>query len=121
MTTTNCKATTTSGKKCQAKPKAGSSYCFIHDPSQAQKRAQARRKGGETHRTPHAGNESTIPQEVNTLTDAKRILSYTLAEILVHDNTIARARVLLSLFDSFAKSIEIGELESRIAALEARK
>lgn len=121
MTTTHCKATTTSGKKCQAKPKAGSNYCFIHDPSQAQARAKARKKGGETHRTPHASNASTIPGEIDTLQDAKSILSYTLAEILVHENTIARARVLLSLFDSFAKSIEIGELEQRIAALEAMK
>ena len=62
-----------------------------------------------------------MPASVTTLEEARKIITYTLAEVIGMDNSIARARVLLALFDSFVKSIEIGELESRIAALEARK
>jgi len=36
------------------------------------------------------------------------------------ENSIARARVLLALYDSFVKSFEIGELERRIQTLEQR-
>lgn len=119
MADTTCTAKTTSGKRCAAKVLTGSRFCFAHDPSQGAKRAQARKRGGERNRTPHNGDESIIPSDMNTLADAKKILAYTLAEILPMENSIARARVLLSLFDSFVKSFEIGELEERIAALEA--
>ncbi len=67
-----------------------------------------------------ASRASQLPANVTTLADANKILGYTLAEVKGMDNSIARARVLLSLFDSFIKSIEIGELEKRIQALEER-
>ena len=118
---TSCKAINkTTGKRCMAKPKAGESYCFMHDSKQAAARAAARRKGGQVHKTAHGADPAIIPQDINTLQDAKKILAYALAEILPMENTIARARVLLALFDSFAKALEIGELENRIAALEAK-
>ena len=114
----NCKAKTTSGKQCQAKPLRGKSYCFTHDPQSAQKRAQAHRKGGRATRTPHGA--VILPAQVRTLDQAREILHYTLSEIENMPNSLPRARVLIALFDSFIKSIEIGELEERIAALEER-
>ena len=114
-----CKATTQSGKKCQAAPIKGGLYCFTHDPSNGAARAKAHRLGGERHRVPHFGDEKSLPREVKTLEDAGKILSYTLAEVIPMENSIARARVLLALYDSFVKSFEIGELENRLAALEA--
>jgi hypothetical protein len=70
--------------------------------------------------TPHAGDPSFIPADVRTIEDANQILKYVLAELLVMDNGIARARALIALFDSYIRSFEIGELEKRIAALEQR-
>jgi hypothetical protein len=115
-----CQAKTTSGQPCGMKTKAGARYCFIHNPATATARAQARRQGGLNRHTPHFADTSTLPANVGTLEDATKILGYTLAEVKGMDNSIARARVLLALFDSFVKSFEIGELEKRIAALEAR-
>jgi hypothetical protein len=114
-----CKAKTQKGQPCQAQTINGSKFCFIHDPAQGAARAKARKKGGERRRVPHYGNESIIPREVKTLDDANKILTYTLAEIIPMENSIARARVLLALYDSFLKSFEIGELEKRIQVLEA--
>lgn len=119
--TTNCKAFTTNGKRCKAKPATGADFCFIHDPSQAQKRAQARRKGGEATRTPHGGTLAIIPTEINTIQDARKILIYALAELAPMENSLQRVRAYLALFDSFVKSIEIGEIENRLAALEAKR
>lgn len=115
-----CKAKTASGKPCRAKPIKNSAFCFIHDPSQGAKRAEARKRGGYRNRTPHAGDPESLPAQVQTLADAQRILDYTLREILPMENSLQRARVLIALFDAFAKAIEVGEFEARLAALEAR-
>lgn len=115
-----CKTKTAAGQPCKMQAMKGKQYCFTHDPAQGAKRAQARKRGGENRFTPHFANASQLPADVSTLQEARQILAYTLAEVSGMDNSIARARVLLSLFDSFIKSIEIGELEQRIAALEAR-
>jgi len=98
----------------------GTRYCFTHNPHTRKAQAQARRRGGENRHVPHFADGSKLPKDIKTLEDASGILSYTLAEILGHDNSIARARVLLALYDSFVKSFEIGELEKRIAALEVK-
>ena len=115
----NCKAISASGKPCRGRPLRGSDYCFTHDPANAKKRAQARRLGGQRSRIGHSAAQ--LPAQVRTLDQAREILEYTLAEIEPHENSIARARVLIALFDSFVKALEIGSLEERIAALEARK
>ena len=113
-----CKAKTRGGKPCGMRPLAGSRYCYNHDPAMGAKRAQSRKKGGANRRISHHGDSTIIPHEVKTLNDANQILEYVLAEVVPMENSIARARVLLSLYDSFIKSFEIGELEQRIQALE---
>jgi hypothetical protein len=118
---TKCKAKTGTGQPCKMQPLKGSSYCFTHSPEMGAKRAEAHRKGGERQRTPHYGDESIIPREVRTLEDANKILAYTLAETVPMENSIARARLLLALYDSYIKSFEVGELEKRIQLLEARQ
>ncbi len=113
-----CHSKTETGQPCRMKVKAGAEYCFAHDPHKAVERARARKLGGEHRHTPHFADASTLPAKVRTLEDANGILGYTLAEVIGMDNSIARARVLLAIFDSYVKSFEIGELEKRIAALE---
>lgn len=117
----NCKGKTKSGKPCKMPAIKGTHYCFTHNPETRTAQAQARKRGGFNSSTPHAGSAETIPADVQTIDQARSILNYTLAELLVMDNSIARARALLAAFDSFVKAFEIGELEQRIAALEARK
>lgn len=114
-----CHAKTKSGAACNVPALKGNRYCFTHAPEVSAARAVARKAGGARHRTPHFGDASTIPHEVRTLADANKILAYTLAETVPMENSIARARLLLALYDSFVKSFEVGELEKRIQALEA--
>jgi len=114
-----CKGNTKSGAPCKVPTLKGKQYCFTHDPSTRRAQAVARKLGGENRHTPHFADASLLPANVSTLEDANKILGYTLAEVKGMDNSIGRARLLLSLFDSFVKSFEIGELEKRIQALEA--
>lgn len=116
-----CNAKNARGERCKMHPIRGGEYCFIHAPDRAAERAQARRRGGRNSNAPHYADASALPEDVRTLEDARKVLTYTLAEVAGMENSIARARVLLALFDSFVKSIEIGELEARIAALEASR
>lgn len=98
----------------------GRRYCFAHDPARARERAQARKHGGERHRVSHGGDSAGLPCEVRTLADANKILAYVLAEVIPMENSIPRARVLLAVFDSAIRALEVGELEARISALEER-
>ncbi len=115
-----CKGKTKSGGVCKMPALKNSQYCFTHNPKTRAAQAKARKLGGYNSSTPHAGNPSDIPAQIATITDARSIVGYTLQELMVMDNSIARARALLAVFDSFMKVFEIGELEQRIAALEAR-
>lgn len=119
MIDTKCKAKTTSGARCNARAVKGSLYCFTHDPAHAQARALARKRGGERNRTPHGANLDLIPSEITTIQHARQILLYTLQEVLPMENSIARARVLIALFDSYVESIKTGEIQDRITALES--
>jgi hypothetical protein len=116
----NCKGKTTTGKPCKMAAMKGGRFCFTHEPTTRTAQAVARKLGGHNTHTPHAGNVATIPADVASIDQARAILNYALAELLVMDNSIPRARALLSAFESFVKAFEIGELEQRIAALEAR-
>lgn len=115
-----CQATTQTGDPCKMAALTDGEYCFAHEPGTGVERAKARKKGGENRYTPHFGDPSKLPDTVTTLGDANKILTYTLTEVIGMDNSIARARLLLQLYDSYVKSFEIGELEQRIAALEQR-
>ena len=115
-----CTATTANGKQCRAGAVKGSEFCFWHDPAQGHARAQARKKGGQRRRVDHAGDPFSLPETFASVEDANKILDYVLAEVLPMENSIARARILLAIHDSFIHAIEIGELEKRIAALEQR-
>jgi len=114
-----CNATTKNGQACKIAALKGDRFCFTHSRQTRAAQAAARKLGGQNRHTPHFAGPETLPADVTTLPQARQILTYTLAEVIGMDNSIARARVLLALFDSFIKSIEIGELEQRIAALEA--
>jgi hypothetical protein len=114
-----CHGKTKNGSACKMPPLKGTRYCFTHNPETRTAQAQARKLGGYNTHTPHAGNAESIPSDIQTIAQARGIITYTLAELLVMDNSIPRARALLSAFDSFVKAFEIGELEARIAALEA--
>lgn len=113
-----CKAKTADGSQCRAYAIADSGLCFWHDPAQGEDRAKARKKGGQRRRVAHAGDPFTLPETFATIRDANKILDYTLAEVLPMENSIARARVLLSIHESYVRAIEVGELERRLAELE---
>src|SRR3989337_827486 len=112
MTTRSCKALNRNGGACGAFALVDSDYCFIHDPSQAAKRAAARRAGGMRQRPGHSGAD--LPGEVKTMADVLGLLNYALQETAKLENGVNRSRVLVAIAAGFVQCLQVGELEARV-------
>lgn len=113
-----CTHKTQVGKPCKAPAKKGRRYCFHHDPALARERAKARKLGGLNRGTKHGEiNPASVPT-VRTVADVLQLLDYARAEIVVMENGVARDRLLISLASGYLSAFEVGELETRVAALE---
>jgi len=113
-----CKATKRNGKRCTTK--AGpDGFCSFHNPAHGKARAEGRKRGGQRHRVPHVADSSAVPKQVRTLDDVLAVLDYALAEAMPLENSVQRGRLLVQIAHAFIEAIKTGELEQRLAAIEA--
>ncbi len=115
-----CTATKADGSRCNAQALTGSDLCFTHDPERAQERAAARRRGGHNRRTPKAEDPSGYPTRLRSVADVQAVLERALADTWAQENSGARTQALVRLAHGALKALEVGDLEERLAALEAR-
>ncbi len=106
------------GKPCRAAPLLDSEFCFMHSPERVKERQDARRLGGLRRR-----RESTISvayqfESLSNLDGIRRVVEVAIIDTLSLDNGVARNRALASLALVALKTLEVGNLEERIAALE---
>ena len=104
-------------------PLKGSEWCWIHDPSKARERAEARRRGGRNRRSPGTVIASLVPPIVPpaTLDDMPSIqagLNLVWRDTLAQGNCGSRSRTLVAVLLAAVKCLEVGEYEERIKALE---
>ena len=116
---TKCTAKTAKGEPCRANAGKDSEFCFLHDPARGGEAAQARKKGGERLRPGHGGVVDGLPAQVRTLDDVLQVLDYSLREALPLENSVQRGRLLVAIAHAFIEAIKTGELEDRLAAIEA--
>jgi hypothetical protein len=107
------------GRRCRAPVLREGRFCFWHEPSKAEEAHEARRLGGLRR-----GRERTLAVAydltgLGSIEAIRRIIEIALFDVLGLDNSIARARVLISGALAAAKLLETGELVDRIATLEA--
>ncbi len=107
------------GQPCAMAPLRDRPYCFAHDPERAEEAAEARRLGGLRRRT-----EGTIAVAydlpgLNSVAGIRRLLDIVVTDGLGLDNSIARLRALTSVAGTAISLLKVGELEERLAALEA--
>lgn len=115
-----CTATTTTGRPCQAPAQQGRPFCFAHDPERAQERADARQRGGYNRRTPKATDPEGYPARLRCVADVQAVLERALADTWQQENSGARTQALVRLAHGALKALEVGDLEERLARLEAR-
>ena len=104
---------------CQAAPLKEGNYCFWHSPEYAEDVAEAQRLGGLRRRREVAVSGAYEFNGLETVVDLRRILVIATLDTLGLENSIARARTLGYLVGVAGKLLETGELEARLATLEA--
>ncbi len=91
----------------------------MHSPEYAEEIAEARRLGGLRRRREVAVAGAYEFNGLETVADLRRLLQIAALDALGLENSIARARTLGYLVGVAGKLLETGELEERLAALEA--
>ena len=113
-----CEAIVEGGERCRARPMRESRLCFFHDPETAQEAADARRVGGLRRRREGTVEGAYEFEGLGTVEQIRRLVEIAIVDTLSLENSIARARTLAYLAQTALKSLEVGELESRLAELE---
>ena len=107
------------GRACRATPLRDEPFCFWHSPDTAEELTEARRMGGL-----HRRKKRTVATiygfgGLRSIEDNQGLLETVAVETLGLENSIARNRALTAIVATGAKLIELGDLASRIAAIEA--
>ena len=115
--TRRCLASTKAGSACRMPPLIGSDLCFNHDPSIAERRGLARRKGGSLGRRARPSDLAGV-FAFESPENALELLCVAANETLALDNTAARNRTLAQIAVASMKVWEAIIVDQRVAALE---
>jgi hypothetical protein len=114
-----CTALRSDGRPCRATPMHDEPFCFWHSPETAEEAAEARRLGG-LHRKKRKTVGAVFGfRGLRTIEDNQALLETAAIETLALENSISRNRALASFAAIGAKLIEVGDLEQRLAVVEA--
>ncbi len=119
MAIRSCNARKDAGEPCRQAPLRESDYCFWHDPDHAQDAAEARRLGGLRRRKENAVSGAFDYEGLESVVQIRRLLEVAVLDTLSLENSIARSRTLAYLAQVALKTLEAGELQERLQALEA--
>ena len=115
----SCTATKADGSPCGANPMIDQQFCFSHHPDYKQEAAAARRLGGLRRRREKTIEGAYDLNGLRSAADIQRVVEAITLELLGMESTIARANAILRAAGVAARLLETGELERRIADLEA--
>lgn len=113
-----CRATNRRGEPCGMPPTGGIGLCFAHDPTQAAARAIARKRGGRERARGSAATREAV--SLRSADDVRQLIERAVADTLALENSALRNRTVGALVGVALRTIEVGELEARLAAMEAR-
>lgn len=116
-----CRATNLRGEPCQATELPGRGWCYWHDPARARQRKEGRRKGGLSVQYGSPSGPDRPEVRIREVRDVLRLLETAAGDLLARKPSLGRARALVYLCSAALKAVEVGELEERIAVLEAGK
>jgi len=114
-----CAGKKENGQPCRSPKLKDSDYCLMHSPEHAEDVAESRRLGGLRRRREVAVSGAYDFVGLQTVGDIRRLLEVAVLDTLGLENSISRARTLAYLATTAIKLLEVGELEQRLASLEA--
>ncbi len=106
------------GTRCRANAMRGSDYCFTHDPAKADERRAARQAGG------RVGKAQVLPSgtpdvPLGSVADLLALLGETINQVRRGDLDPKVANTVGYLSGTLLRALEVGDLETRLAKLEA--
>jgi len=116
---TTCTGQLPDGRRCRSWPIRGEAYCLWHSPEREEEAAEARRLGGLRRRREKAVSGAYDFLGLDSVQSIRRVIEIATIDALGLENSIVRARTLISAAMAAAKLLETGELEERIVTLEA--
>ena len=113
-----CVFWSTTGKQCRAAPLKDGEFCLMHSPERIHEVQESRRLGGLRRK-----RESTISnayqfKSLNNINGIRRVVEVAILDTLAMENSIPRNRTLATLVQVALHTLEVGDIEARIAALE---
>jgi hypothetical protein len=117
-----CRHKKQDGTPCPNPARAGKAACWVHDPELASARAEGRRRGGVNRSKPAATlAEDTADLPLRTVADVAAALAVTRNQVRTGKVAVQVGNCLGVLAGVLLKALEGGDLERRIAALEAQR
>jgi hypothetical protein len=113
-----CKALKEDGSRCQAAPLLDGDFCLMHSPEHADEMAEARRLGGLRRRREKAVSGAYAFEGLGDVGQVRRLLEIAVLDTLSLENSVARSRTLAYLAQVALKTLEVGEFDERLEALE---
>lgn len=116
MSAPRCAYTKADKKSCGGYAVSDSRYCFAHDPAQAEKRSEARRRGGE------AGKIDPLPEStltVRTMGDVLGLIETTINDVRAGRVDVKVANAIGYLANVSVKVIQQTDIEARLEVLES--
>jgi hypothetical protein len=107
------------GRPCGAPPLRHGNLCFWHEPGRSDDLADAQHLGGVRRRRERTLATAYDVVGLDSVPAIRRVVLIAILDTLGLENTVARNRTLIAGGLAAAKLLETGELEARIAALEA--
>ena len=113
-----CQAVKPDGSRCQAAALPGLDFCFFHDPSKAGARRDAQSLGGQQNRMKTL--DATAPDvEVEDCQDVVKLISETINQVRKGQIDPRVANAVGYLANVLIRAVEQGDMEKRLADLEA--
>jgi hypothetical protein len=119
LKTSTCRAVKDDGQPCGAPRLRDSEFCFWHSPDHADELAEAQRLGGLRRRKERTVSGAYDLEGLDDVPKIRRLLEIAVTDTLSLENSIARSRTLAYLAQVALKTLEVGEFEARLEALEA--
>jgi hypothetical protein len=115
----SCREHNAAGEPCRATPLHDQDLCFWHSPEHATEATEARRLGGLRRRREGALSGAYEIESLASTPDLRRLLEVAAFDALGLENSVARVRAITAIVQVGARLLETGEIEERVAALEA--
>lgn len=113
-----CGFISTTGKPCRAAPLRDGDFCLMHSPEHVQEVQEARRLGGLRRKREATLSGAYDFETLATVDGIRRLIEVAVLDTLGMENSIARSRTLAYLAQVALRTLEVGDMEKRIVALE---